>query len=101
MSNRPCHAVRMKIKNRYQFPLVALMFQSTTIARFGPARLVRKPNGRHELIGGSTGHRVAAREWCSIFAPEVVFNTGGILHEFVGPIAIGAAIGKHARLELR
>jgi hypothetical protein len=67
----------MKIKKRYQVPLVALMFQTTTIARFGPARLVRKPDGRHELIGGTADHHAAAREWCSLFAPEVVFNTGG------------------------
>jgi hypothetical protein len=101
MSNRPRHAVRMKIKNRYQFLLVAHMFQSTTIAHFGPARLVRKPDGRHELIGGTTGHRVAAREWCSIFAPEVVFNTSGIPHGSDGPIARGAAIGTNLRVELR
>jgi hypothetical protein len=68
----------MKIKKRYQIPLVALMFPTTTIARFGPARLVRRADGRHELIGGTAAHHTAAREWCSLFAPEVVFNTGGL-----------------------
>jgi hypothetical protein len=45
------------------------------VARFGPARLVRKPDGRHELIGGTEDHRATAREWCSLFAPEIVFAT--------------------------
>ena len=46
------------------------------VARFGPARLVRKPDGRHELIGGTEDHRATAREWCSLFAPEIVFSSG-------------------------
>jgi hypothetical protein len=45
-----------------------------TIARFGTARLVRKLDGRHELIGGTAEHHAAAREWCSLFAPEIVFT---------------------------
>ena len=65
----------MKIKNRHQLPLVALVFQTTTIARFGPARLVKNFDGRHELIGGTAEHHAAAREWCSLFAPEVVFKS--------------------------
>jgi hypothetical protein len=43
------------------------------IASFGTARLVRKSDGRHELIGGTVDDHAAAREWCSLFAPEVVF----------------------------
>ena len=65
----------MKITKSFKFPLVALMFQTTTVARFGPARLIRKPDGRHELIGGTEDHRATAREWCSLFAPEIVFAT--------------------------
>ena len=42
-----------------------------TIARFGAARLVRKLDGRHELIGGTAEDHAAAREWCSLFAPEI------------------------------
>ena len=55
------------------------MFQTTTIARFGPARLVRKPDGRHEIIGGTAQHHAAAREWCSLFAPEVLFSTESLV----------------------
>jgi|GEM_PF-1706241 len=68
----------MKIKKAYQRVLSNLIFPPTTIARFGPARLVRLEwpsarRGRHELIGGTDEHRAAAREWCSHFAPEIVF----------------------------
>jgi hypothetical protein len=65
----------MKIKKTYQLPLSALNFEPTLIARFGPARLVRKLDGRHELIGGTADDHAAAREWCSLFAPEVVFTS--------------------------
>jgi hypothetical protein len=44
------------------------------IATFGSARLVRKADGRHELIGGTAADCTEAREWCSLFAPEVVFS---------------------------
>jgi hypothetical protein len=43
------------------------------LATFGTARLVKKPDGRHELIGGTADDHAAAREWCSMFAHEVVF----------------------------
>lgn len=52
-----------------------------TIAVFGRARLVlvrngaTDPTGRHELIGGTAADRVAAREWCSLFAHEVIFKS--------------------------
>ena len=100
MSNPLCHAGRMKVNNRYQIPLVALMFQTTTVARFGPARLVRKPDGRHALIGGTAEHHAAAREWCSFFAPEVVFSTESLvvkvkrlrIREYFAPPAVDARI---------
>jgi hypothetical protein len=64
----------MKIKRNYQTPLHALVFQPTTIARFGPARLIKHFDGPYELIGGTPADQAAAREWCSLFAPEVVFS---------------------------
>ena len=51
------------------------------IAQFGPARLVRYLDGHHELIGGTEDHRATAREWCSLFAPEVVFNSVSLRKE--------------------
>jgi len=60
----------MKIKN-YSWLIPA---PAETIAHFGAARLVRNFDGRHELIGGTAEHQAAAREWCSLFAPEIVFG---------------------------
>ena len=74
MSYRPCHAGHMKIKKALPSPTHHLRFQATTLARFGPARLVRKPDGHHELIGGTAEYHAAAREWCSLFAPGVEFS---------------------------
>ena len=45
------------------------------IASFGDARLVRKLDGRHELIGGTTDDLSAAREWCSLYAHDLVFSS--------------------------
>jgi hypothetical protein len=50
-------------------------FKGETIATFGVARLVRQLDGRHELIGGTPAHHAAAREWCALFAPQVVFSS--------------------------
>ena len=44
------------------------------IATFGTARLVRNLNGRHELIGGTADDHAEAREWCSVFAHEIVIR---------------------------
>jgi hypothetical protein len=103
MSDILRHAGRMKVKKSINIALTSLIFQNTIVAQFGPARLVRKPDGRHELIGGTAGHRGAAREWFSIFAPEVVFNIGGTLQgaaQARRPIASGATPATHSRLEL-
>ncbi len=64
----------MKIKRTYHLPPHALNFEPTTVARFGAARLVRHFDGPYELVGGTADDRDAAREWCSLFAPQVVFS---------------------------
>jgi len=46
---------------------------SETLAFFGKARLLRRHDGKHELSGGTADERATAREWCLLFAPEVVF----------------------------
>jgi hypothetical protein len=45
-----------------------------TIRQFGQASLVRHTDGRYELIGGATCDLVAAKEWVSLFAHEIVFD---------------------------
>ena len=79
MSNRLCHAGGMKIKKsvRFQASRLSLFHDAgrKLIAAFGTARLVKKSDGRHELIGGTADDHAAAREWCSLFAHEVVFRS--------------------------
>ena len=60
----------MKINQLLQFT----RNETELIATFGDARLVRKLDGRHELIGGTPDDLTAAREWCSLFAHELVFS---------------------------
>lgn len=59
----------MKLKN-----LIPKRYRKQLIRRFGDAKLVRIPNGQHELIGGSDSDRAAAFEWVSLFAHEIVFT---------------------------
>jgi hypothetical protein len=44
----------------------------TLIATFGAAQLVQTPGGRFELRGGTLNDYQEAKEWCSLFMPEVV-----------------------------
>lgn len=69
MSNPPCHDWRMKIEKSSWFQHMT----AETFAYFGTARLVRHLAGRFELIGGTPADHAAAREWCCLFAPNVVF----------------------------
>lgn len=47
---------------------------SRVIQQFGNALLVRHQNGRHELVGGSFSDLIAASEWVSLFAHDIVFT---------------------------
>jgi len=70
LSNRHWQNARMSIKRFLSFGL----FHEETVAVFGRARLIRRIDGRHELIGGSWADHFAAREWCSLFQHELVFS---------------------------
>ena len=48
--------------------------RSRLVRQFGQARLVKLPNGEHQLLGGSDADRAAAFEWVSLFAHEIVFT---------------------------
>jgi len=94
MSNPLCHAGRMKINKLVRFQCSALHatlstrnFQPSTVARFGSARLILKPDGRHELFGGTADDHAAAREWCSLFAHEVVFKSALMPRSFWAGLA--------------
>jgi hypothetical protein len=45
-----------------------------TLANFGAARLIKKRDGKIELLGGSGDDRIAAREWCSLFLHEAILS---------------------------
>jgi hypothetical protein len=63
----------MKLKFRL-INLVPQRLASRVVQQFGQARLIRRPNGEHELIGGTRADRTAAFEWVSLFAHEIVFT---------------------------
>jgi len=65
----PVKSGRMKLKN-----LIPQRYRTRLIRQFGQAKLIRLPNGQHELIGGSDADRTDALEWVSIFAHEIVFT---------------------------
>ncbi|MGC3960510.1 MAG: hypothetical protein QM813_22045 [Verrucomicrobiota bacterium] len=56
----------MNISLRYWFKATS----DKTLATFGKARLIQKPNGKIELIGGTVADRIAAKEWVSLFLHE-------------------------------
>lgn len=59
----------MKLKN-----LISQRTRKHVVHQFGDAKLVRLPNGQHELLGGTDADRMAAFEWSSLFAHEIVFT---------------------------
>jgi len=58
----------MKIKQLMD----SLTVRGEIVARFGAATLVKQPEGRIRLVGGSESDRIEAREWVSLFLHEVV-----------------------------
>lgn len=44
------------------------------VARFGAAKLIRKPDGSWRLEGGSRDERRSAMEWISLFAHEAIVS---------------------------
>ena len=72
----------MKLKN-----FIPHHYRSQVVRQFGNAKLIRQANGQHhELIGGTADVHAAAREWCSFFAPGVVFPSTARL-----PVALSSA----------
>jgi hypothetical protein len=63
------HSARMKLNKLSWFKQA----EGETIAAFGSARLMRNLDGRYTLVGGTPAERAAAHDWCSLFAPQVVF----------------------------
>jgi hypothetical protein len=60
----------MKLKN-----IIPQRYRRQVVHQFGDAKLIRQPNGQHELVGGTADDHAAAREWCSLFHHELVFTS--------------------------
>ena len=54
--------------------LIPQRYRNHIVRQFGDAKLIRRPNGQHELVGGTDADRAAAYEWTSLFAHEIVFT---------------------------
>ena len=51
--------------------------EGNVIATFGRATLVKTPEGKYELRGGSKEDRLTAYEWISLFMHQVVVRETG------------------------
>ena len=69
MSRVPCQNEGMKMILSLWKRLVQ---PPQKINQFGSARLV-KYGSKYSLLGGTQDDQTAAREWASMFAPEIVF----------------------------
>jgi len=49
-------------------------YRNQVVRQFGNAKLIRQPNGQHELVGGTDADRADAFAWSSLFAHEIVFT---------------------------
>ena len=74
MSNPEPYSERMKL-NHSLTPHTS----GRLVQQFGEAKLVRRPDGKYELIGGSSADVAEAKEWVSLFAHEIVFSRPGCL----------------------
>ena len=67
----------MKIKKSVKSQVSRLRLwpvRHALVRQFGNAKLIRQPNGQHELVGGTDADRADAFEWSSLFAHEIVFT---------------------------
>jgi len=48
--------------------------EGEVLAHFGQARLVKKLDGKLELVGGTDEDRTEAREWISMFFHEAIVS---------------------------
>ena len=49
--------------------------EGEVVARFGEAAVIRQPEGKWQLKGGSHDDRSTAKEWISLFIHEVVLSS--------------------------
>ena len=71
MSHPLCQHQGMKLMQRLQN---RFNLGGKTIQQFGQAKLIRQPEGQHELIGGTPEDRANARDYIAFFQHEVVLS---------------------------
>ncbi len=59
----------MKFRN-----LIPKRFRYHVVRQFGQGQLIRLPSGQHEFIGGTDADYLAAIQWASLFAHNLVFK---------------------------
>ena len=69
MSNPDRYVDHMTINHRSSTQPTGRLVQ-----KFGEASLFRRPDGKHELVGGTTEDIATANDWASLIAHEVVFS---------------------------
>jgi len=91
MSNLSCQNEGMRIEKRCRIFKTDRFWPVPyeTIATFGTVRLVRRADGRHELIGGTAIAQSTAQEWCSQFTPFVVFGEARLFVNDIGGTSDG------------
>ncbi len=67
--------------------------QGRIVQKFGEARLFRRLDGKHELVGGTAEDIATANDWASLVAHEVVFSHldrkhRGVSAHIIKPLAI-------------
>ena len=73
MSYPDCQNRGMKLMQRLQ---QRLNRSEKIVRQFGQAKLIRQPEGRHELVGGTAEDRANARDYIAFFQHEVVLSNG-------------------------
>jgi hypothetical protein len=62
--------------------------------RFGNAWLIKRADGKHELVGGNESDFTQTKEWVSLFAHEIVFNRLRVNRR---PVERAGVVNQHLR----
>lgn len=60
-------SICMKLKN-------VILIQNEIMAHFGEAKIVKTPDAKHKLVGGSERDRDDALNWIALFCPEIALE---------------------------
>ena len=66
-----CPTYRVKL---WRMKMNCIINPARILNRFGNAWLIKRADGKHELVGGNENDFTQTKEWVSLFAHEIVFN---------------------------